>query len=95
MSMFRWWTPAGRAWLLAQAEQAAKVKRLFAAVIGCLRCEGWDIQDIGGQRLRIRSNGVTYERAATWLMDCDYSDVPPALANDLLDIVRDEGFCDG
>ena len=93
--MFRWWTTEGKAWLQAQAEEAAKINRLFAAVIGCLRCEGWTVEDLGQRRLRIFSNGVFYERAGTWLLGCDYSDVPPALANDLLDIVRDEGFCDG
>ena len=93
--MFQWWTPVGRAILRDRGEQAAKARRAFLAVIRCLTCEGWNVEELSGQRMRISSNGEIYVRSSLWLTECDYSDVPSALSNDLFDIMRDEGFCNG
>ena len=65
------------------------------AVKAVLQDEGWTVSILPGRKMRIAANGFDYERLFDWLLGCDYSDVSPMLANDIMDAMQSLGLCGG
>lgn len=90
--MLSWWTPEGRSVEVQRAIRYQIAVTLAKLLVGCTICENWKTF-LNGIVLRFVIDGQVYERDVTWLLDCDFSDIPQPERNDLLKLVRNEGFC--
>lgn len=62
------------------------------AIIAGLEAEGWGVT-MSAPDVTIAANGMSYTRSFGWLTGCDYSNVSPQLANDIMDCMQALGGC--
>ena len=78
---------------MLRSDQSRHVSPTVLAVVNYLKSEGWGAS-VKQQCVHVVYNGGSYMLCQEKLMTCDYSDIPIALANDVMDVMKAEGHCE-